>query len=251
MNAVALTDALDSAIQKVCSAEVGRLVGQDSLQSSSSEIRNALDSLGGLQGGIQPDYNDPWVALFYLSWYQPRQIFISRFLINQLAKVRNTNTLLPGQFNKLRVIDFGAGALAMQFAVAWAIADDLARGSKIASVTIESYDPNPVMCNLGEKLWEQFKTEANKQTPLEHLRDAFGLVNTSRIAVAGPSSAKNSREERWLSAIHTLYPSNVPDVEAVLGLFAEMVEPHIGLLSGHDHQGMEDLLKKVLPFSDL
>lgn len=248
MNAIALTDALDSAIQKVCSAELDRLVGQDNLQSHSSEIGEALNSLKGLQKGIEPNYQDPLVALLYLSWYQPKQIRWSRMLIKKLTEVRNTNTILPNHYDKLWVVDFGAGALAMQFAVALAVAHDLANGGKIASVNMEYYDPNLAMCDLGEKLWGQFKIEVRQKPQLSHLKTALDLVKTSRITAAGFSSRRDADEERWLTAIHTLYRNNVSVVKKQLSSFVEMVDPHIGLLSGHDHFGMGGLLNQASPF---
>ena len=78
MDQQAVTDALSEAITTVAQNELDELtVGLTSSQKA-HQIGNALTELEKLSRGTGiPDYNDPWVALFYVTWYQPRQINIA------------------------------------------------------------------------------------------------------------------------------------------------------------------------------
>ena len=81
---------------------------------------------------------------FYLTWYQPKQIQLAHSLIMEW----NTNSLLINNSQNLHVIDFGCRALAMKFAIAWAVTEALENREQISYVTVDSYDANPSMIRL-------------------------------------------------------------------------------------------------------
>ena len=68
-------DAFDEALADVAKKEYRRL--REGLHgcTRASRIDGALESLELLQGGQEPLYHD-WDSLFYVTWYQPRQVHL-------------------------------------------------------------------------------------------------------------------------------------------------------------------------------
>lgn len=56
------------------------------------------------------DYNDPWAALLYMSWYQPGQISVAFTAIQQIMEFRNNDQIPPDQTGKLPILDLGCEA---------------------------------------------------------------------------------------------------------------------------------------------
>ena len=106
---------LDEAIAAVAEQEFNRLrrITNDDVQLAEN-VNAALDSLAKLQYGVKPEYNE-WDALFYLTWYQPRQINLALTILPGLYEDARTD--LGANFS-LHIIDVGYGALAIQFAMA-------------------------------------------------------------------------------------------------------------------------------------
>ena len=69
--------ALDRAIAEVAEAEYGRLAHGVPLDTQAKRVDAALQSLGRLKQGTPPDYDSEWVVLFYVTWYQPRQVHLA------------------------------------------------------------------------------------------------------------------------------------------------------------------------------
>ena len=93
MDQAALFEAIDGAITKVAETESQRLsagMGEDAL---TNKVHATLDSFRGLRRGIPPDYSDPWVALFYLTWFQPGQIQLAHDLIDRMKQKRESRRL--------------------------------------------------------------------------------------------------------------------------------------------------------------
>ena len=93
-------DVLDRAIKEVAEREYQRLSRGLSCGDVAGRVDKALDSLGKLQKREEPDYDCEWVALFYLTWYQPRQIN----LVYSYLDCRKVE--LP---ERLQVVDLGCG----------------------------------------------------------------------------------------------------------------------------------------------
>ena len=62
----------------------------------------------------------------------------------------------------MQVVGFGAGALAMSFGTALAVADALANGENIAAVRVDAIDTGGPMLEMGLKLWNEFASEVGR-----------------------------------------------------------------------------------------
>ena len=112
-------------------------------------IESALKAFRDLRNGVKPDYNDNWIALFYLLWYQPKQINLAYSLIQEAFKQDPSKDIFSKPSGNLHVVDFGCGALAMQFAVVLAAMNAIEQGSAIPEIRVDSIDPNSSMVKLG------------------------------------------------------------------------------------------------------
>ena len=245
-----LTSLLDHAMVKVAVKEFLTLSNYMEDPEWSRKVYMSLQSLSGLQQSIQPKYSDLWIALLYMTWYQPRQIQLAHLLIEGQKKERGKDTLLGDDKQNLHVIDFGCGTLAMQFAVVWAVTEALERNEPITSVVIDSYDANPAMFRLGILLWKQFKKEIQDDNRVNHMKQVIKIVEGRYSIPDSILDIGDSTAEFWLSAIHTTYPDNKTKVKEGLSKFSVLARPKIGLLTGHNHLGQDCLLHEVSPFNN-
>ena len=161
----ALTEALDTALVSTANAQLEKLSSGLSDQEIAVKIHSSLDSLSKLQRGVMPEYNE-WDALFYSLWYQPGHVNLAYTLARKIPEDRNP--LLTGR-GSLRIVDFGCGALAMQFGLALAAAGTLRRYQTLVPITILSEDSSEPMKNLGWMLWYSFMGEIEKYSELDAL----------------------------------------------------------------------------------
>ena len=249
MDQAAVFDALDRSMTNVAEAEFLRLargMGQDELTRG---IHQTLNSLGGLQDGYPPNYNNRFVPLFYLTWYQPRQTYFAHHLLHGMNRRRRASQLVSDSSHGLHVIDFGCGALAMQFAVAWVAAEALESGASIKGIRIDSYDEAAPMVRLGQVLWGEFKKEIDGDARLRHLSLAASLIkprsgHPNSLLTFGERAVG---EERWLSALHTVYESNLDLVKQSLARIAGEFEPDIGMMSCFRNYKNIHLLRQASP----
>ena len=109
-------DAFDTAITRVADREWKRLSKGETPKDALDRVAKALESLQSLQSrDSMPAYDDEWVALFYLLWYQPRQVYVAYLLLAEMLTER------ADESQSLRVIDLGCGALATAFGLTMAI----------------------------------------------------------------------------------------------------------------------------------
>ena len=148
----AVAKALDKAIAKAAKTEIRRLVKAKGNKRTARAIENALHSLTGLQNGEIPNYDDEWLALLYSTWYQPSHINLAYSMIKEMAKRRNPKRAIMTRKGKLHVVDFGCGALAMQFGVALAAADALQQGQTLTSIKIDLIDSSQPMIDFGMEI---------------------------------------------------------------------------------------------------
>ena len=250
MDQSALFAAIDRATTRVARAELQWLEKGISRANLTEKVRGALSSLVDLQQGVPPDYNDPWVALFYLTWYQPRQIYYARHLINMMNQNRSGNPFMSESSHTLHVVDFGCGCLAMQFAIAWAGAEALEKGLKTKQIRIDSYDAADSMVILGRTLWESFKEQIKDDARFRHLALSASLIeprygNPNSLVDFG---ARATGEERWLSALHTVYENNLDLVRQGLANIASKFQPDIGMMSCYPNDKPIGLLRQASPF---
>ena len=139
-------DVLDQAIAEVAGEEFQRLRGGLSDQDIAREVNDAFAGLKRLQEGESLDYHNRWVALFYLTWYQPRHINLV------YSWLHRTKAVLP---ERLHVVDLGCGALVVQFALAFFAATSGQAGARIVMQGVEASRP---MTKIGVQLWNGVAT---------------------------------------------------------------------------------------------
>lgn len=155
--------------------------------------------------------------------------------------------------NKLYVVDLGCGALAMQFGVALAAADALEEMQPISEIRIDSIDSSQDMVNIGQKLWQQFKVEVNKDSRLGHVSLACDIIKPE----INPSSSKLTsnrvwvetwRSECWVSAVHLGYDDNKDNARQSLNSLISGFKPDVCFATTHTSK--RELLQKVWSFMD-
>ena len=176
MDIGAITTVLDQSIAKVAAREFGLLSEGLTKEEWSSSVHQSLNSLGGLQQSNPPNYDDPWIALFYSTWYQPGQIQLVHLLIDEQRKARGDEQLLGSDHQILNVVDFGCGALAVRFGLVLAVAAALELGEDIDEVHIDSIDPNTAMAQLGVKIWNEFLSQVLSRRIDDPIRSGCQLL---------------------------------------------------------------------------
>ena len=179
------------------------------------------ESLGNL---VSPDYADDVTAAAYLFTYQASHIWVAWAMVQEMARNRPNSNLLVTDSGKLHVIDFGCGALAMQFGVALAIADAIEKGEKIDSVVIDGIDTSRQMQGIGMSVWQEFGKAVDSGLELEALSRACRLIEYNchdnyRSVRQVPDA------EVWLSAMHAVYQSNKDEIKRAFGHFRKNATP--------------------------
>lgn len=239
--------ALDRAIAEVFRNEVNHLTQSQNLSDAEkvSNVEDALEELGklGKMQGEMPKY-DEWVTPFYVSWYQPRQINLAYSMITAIIAKESIRKQILTDTGRLYVVDFGCGALAMQFGVALAIADALQKNQKVYSACVVSYDKSKAMTNIGKKVWEQFKSEVRKDAKLPYLGQACELIDTRADMPFGRNPQNN--EIIWLSAIHAAFSANKDEVKRTLACLTDALRPSAGFITSPNIRSK--VAKCVSPF---
>ena len=204
---------LDEAIRHVAEAEFVRLSRNRREEEIRKTVRDALEALGTLQQGEQPDY-DCWVALFYLTWYQPRQIYIA-------AEVLEPWMSLPRQSQSVCILDYGSGASAVQFALVTALAH-WSRHGTVGRFEVVGIDPSEPMRALGEALWKEFRSlrKSPELAALDEIIDSIGVTSVSDV-----SRTRDPDTEYWLTAMHAVYDSNQEAVQSEIARLRETYRP--------------------------
>ncbi len=184
--------ALDNAIATVADVEYSRLSENKSHETCATCVAQALESLAGLASGREPDYNE-WDALFYITWYQPRQINLAYSILSELCS--NSNQCL-------HVIDFGCGARPVQFALALL-------GTTPFVTILSGIDPSKPMREIGDKLWRVFHSNVEKNPELRGLLEACNAILPESHYSPDSNVIIHPELECWLMAMHTVYDSNV------------------------------------------
>ena len=244
MNGQTVARVLDKVITTVAEREFNRLTRDLNNVQVLAKISKALCSLRRLQAGNIPDY-DEWDALFY-HWYQPSHINLAYSTIEWANELSD----------QLHIVDFGCGALAMQFGVVLAAANAIEREQAITKIKIDSIDTSQAMVNIGQKMWEQLKREIGKDPNLGYLGRAYEVIHPT-YKVIPETIIKISDIEQvgfaqnsnfWISAIHTVYDDNKDIVQQSLKSLVDRLNPDVCFASTHSSR--ENLLSEVWPFAD-
>ena len=198
---------LDRAIANLAEAEYRRLGWGLGDNERRKYVDGALQSLKKLRQGRRPNYGDEWVALFYLTWYQPRQIQLAYAALRGLISERQ-----PPKY----IIDYGCGAWAIQIALALRIAEVDVHRSESGAIAVHGIDPNQPMTGIGGKLWREFRRivseESAQHSVLEPLHDALDRMDelctchTSYDAYAESQGVQKPLVfgDCWLTAVHVV-----------------------------------------------
>lgn len=234
MNQEVIKGVLDKAIAVVAKEEFKRLSRNLSDQKIAIKVDRALKELEKLQWGEIPKYKDEWVALCYLTWYQPSHINLAYSIIKSSG--------VPLE-DRLHIVDFGCGALAMQFAVALSVADALDDGQSFDRVRVDSIDTSKPMIRIGKKLWKQFKVELAKTPNCRSLQLACKIVKP-RVN----KTIRRRGDHCWVSAIHAVYRKNLAKVQKALNNFVNDLIPSMWFTTTHSSN--KSLLWAIWPKSD-
>lgn len=201
----AIAQALDASIVHVATREFERLSrGLIDVQTAKKILR-ALRALKGLQGNEMPVY-DAWVSLFYLTWYQPSHINLAYTLARKMPAGKNP---LRTGHGRLQVIDFGCGALAMQFGLALAGAAIRKKRGACPKIAIVSTDESDHMRRIGKKMWRRFIREIADEDKYPGLEDLRRVCSAMKIR----KEHKRTEARRWLTVLHVAYEENVNAVK--------------------------------------
>ena len=236
----------------------------DKLRCPPQAVGDALDDLGKLSRGISPNYHDDWVALFYLTWYQPRQVNLVASICQTLAKERGSTFL-----SNLRVVDVGCGALATLIG----IAATCARLRIDTQIVIHGIDPCRQMTCMGKNLVHRMSSlplgHVTEKRPAVEIERFSSILSKSSICIyasledyidyiTSPRRNKiDSGCRLWLAAIHAFYDSNMEDMisnnlkdlraEADLDIFTGMNEDLVKNIAGSPQT---DRIGRIDPFFD-
>ena len=235
-----IADALDKAIATVAEQEFIRLTRDLNNEQIAEKVVGALHSLDRLRFGNIPNY-DEWDAIFY-QWYQLSHINFVYSIIKLTNRLRD----------QLYIVDFGCGALAMQFGVFLAAADAIERGQPINEIKIDSIDTSQAMVNIGQKIWEQLKREIGRTPNLSYLDRAYEVIKPIPLIIQEKGDIEQMGFTRssnvLISAIHAVYDDNKDDVQHSLKSLVDRLNPDICFAS--THISSKKLLSEIWSFAD-
>ena len=225
--------ALDQAIVSVAEAEYSRLSSGISPSIRAGAVAGALTSLANLSHGTPPKYNE-WEALFYLTWYQPRQINLALAIVRHFLA-----TPQP-----LHIIDVGCGALATQVAMAVAVAESTTQSSDIEYSEVHGIDPSSPMRNIGRLLWNELRSIIKKEPKLALLHRAFGAIEeNSRVYESLKDYYRSDFYHQGgiypsmnclLTAFHAVYKSNANQLQKDFIRIRENSDPAYEAITCHN-----------------
>ena len=221
-----LTKALDVAIARVVSECFDEFSSDLEPDIVTENIRHALNGFEGLKYGFMPSYNDKWIALLYLTRYQPGHINLAFTLARYMMENNREKIVQSGRLN---VFDFGCGALAMQFGLALAAANILNDSSPPVQITIEGEDTSQSMKEIGKRIWKAFLREldrASDDPSLIRVREMCKYVKLCTLEDAETIPT-------WLTVLHVAYEKGRDEREARLFQILGKHEPDLVLVTSH------------------
>ncbi len=216
---------VDDALVEFAEHRFARLSSDLPPSTIATRVFGALEDLKKLQGDGSPDYSNPWVGLFYTTWYQPRQINLAYWTARKLIK-----ELKPAA-RAIEVVDFGSGSGAFSIGLACALADS-GQESLIRDVRMHCIDKRE-MYKTGGFLWPPFLRRLKQQnktgsTPHFSFRPAESAFSSDdRVVIS-----RDSNRDCWLVANHVLYEEGIDDLKWDLMLLKQTLRPEVICLTG-------------------
>ena len=216
---------LDSAIADVATREYDRLTKDKSPSDQAEFVDRALEQLHLLQHGRgqRPRYDVDGVALFYLTWYQPRQIILAYSALRHAVGAQK----LPSC-----VVDYGCGAFAGQIALAVL----LTMTPDCPPVALHGFDSSSAMRQTGGRAWATFRSllaTANIKGADQSLRQALSSLNEfCHFSYESYDKHFASRHDNsWFTAFHAVYEQNRTDLLKVFELMRQKHHCALGLVT--------------------
>lgn len=262
---------VDLTISEVGRAEFDRLstgLDVDEIRNKISYALNQLDRLSGNPkfvvgpGGqmnplpSMPDYlsddptNDQWLALFYMLWYQPRQVLLAYHAFSSLL-APGSGSRPHGYDRPIEVLDYGCGTLAGLFGLTISLGE---HRDQSPTFRVFNHDTSKAMIALGRKLWTVFKNKIKTDNTLYSIAKVVDATraafNSTQLAL--PSSWQNRPVEqigvpaRIVSAFHCLYKENIRVVSSDLEFLLSSIDLYAFVLTASGSQRDDQLLSQVL-----
>ena len=266
---------VDLAIAEVGRAEFDRLSdGLDNAQVR-NKITYALDQLSRLAGNSTfvtgsggrmlpipsiPDYvsddptNDQWLSLFYMLWYQPRQVLLARDVFAELLDSELTTGLSESR-RSIGVFDYGCGSLAGLFGLTIALYERQKVDGLFDSITVNNHDVSDPMVHLGTRLWLRFQERIRSRDTLKGLADLATRIRVTSDGLQGvvphpqylDANQRSQDRLRFITAFHCVYSENIREVSIDLASLLKRIDPDAVVLSAADSALNYRLLLDSLP----
>ncbi len=210
-------------------------------------IEDALCELTRLQEHppVSPDYDKPWVALLYLTWYQPRQIYLASSIFSSFLKQSSDND--DANQDKLFIVDINGGCCATLFGMAMAYAiEDLTPNVKICMI-----EPSNEMTKLGKRMRFHLAKMEHGTTPkgklfCRILRDSdiryYSRLTYFRLLLKMPTTQTST----WFTLFHAVYKDNEKELTCNVSKLRRQCDRHrsqnvITVMTGKDRDLLEDV----------
>ena len=210
-------------------------------------------------GCAPPDFDRLGGGLSYAAacaaWHQPKRINLAYTVLRALRGNGVKGGDIFGIANgRAHFVDYGCGALAMQFAIAIAAAGSIWRGRELREIRIDSYDPMRKMTRIGQCIWDEFARLMKLHYPKHPICEVFDLIQW-KTHTELDTLPEATDAARFLSAIDAVYETTKnqvkDDLESLVSKYAPAGflfatrESKRSLLSGASPIGRGDGYKRA------
>ena len=236
---------LNHAVTEVASKQWTRLTGKIKNQIYNARFtEKSLHSLDRLKQGNMPNYDD-WDALFYPTWYQPRQVNLVYSILNGIKINGKDRGIFGLGEKKIRFIDFGCGCLATNIAVAMCAADLAARDHKVPEIEIDNIDNSPEMILVGERIWELFQNKM-KISPSHPICNVFDRVSYNTHTSISTLTEQSTQTPCYVTVIHCAYKQSQYRIKKNLEELVHRFDPSGLFLTTHSSK--KEVLRRLTPY---
>lgn len=258
-NKQSLLKALDTAIASAGDELLDKTLAKPPYQGMKqyehwTAVRNKTASMTRSLHQLQmPNYDDEIIAASYLLSYHPSHIGLAHSVINRMVNMGESGRLAVTDTDRIHIVDFAAGTLAVQFGVAIAVAEALTRGETVREVIIDSVDTSETMLEAGRLAWEQFVQVVNEHENLATVAEACKVIKFDTHG--SPANVRVRRTESWLTSLHGVYAENSDELKECLRALYDKHNPIVGVMTcwGRPSEHYDDnirVAKQIAPFQE-